>query len=165
MLITTTMLVASMAALPAPQAPVTSIDVDATAIAVVRGDYGTGQERRDRLGADYDAVQARVNQILAGYTVDYVDAASEPTETVPAPTESVTVTPQSYTVDDIYNLAMSIPQCAYEDGSDTDMCYWHDSNTGNAAPSIDIIYMPDGYGYQVTDDTSVSVFQRNTWGE
>lgn len=32
--------------------------------AVIRGDYGNGEERRLRLGSLYDAVQARVNEIL-----------------------------------------------------------------------------------------------------
>ena len=40
--------------------------VDALANAVIRGDYGVGEERRARLGANYDAVQNRVNQILLG---------------------------------------------------------------------------------------------------
>lgn len=31
---------------------------------VIHGDYGNNPMRHDRLGADYDAVQARVNQIL-----------------------------------------------------------------------------------------------------
>ena len=42
------------------------VDIDALANAVIRGDYGVGEERRARLGANYDAVQARVNQILLG---------------------------------------------------------------------------------------------------
>lgn len=39
-------------------------DIDALARAVIRGDYGNGDERRRRLGSLYDAVQARVNEIL-----------------------------------------------------------------------------------------------------
>lgn len=39
-------------------------DIDALARAVIRGDYGNGAERKRRLGALYDAVQARVNEIL-----------------------------------------------------------------------------------------------------
>lgn len=34
------------------------------AYAVIRGDYGNGQERKDRLGDLYDIVQKRVNEIL-----------------------------------------------------------------------------------------------------
>ena len=53
-----------------PSAPAASsapsVDIDALARAVIRGDYGVGDERRVRLGANYDAVQARVNQILLG---------------------------------------------------------------------------------------------------
>lgn len=39
-------------------------DIDALARAVIRGDYGNGEERKRRLGSLYDAVQARVNEIL-----------------------------------------------------------------------------------------------------
>ena len=49
----------------APAAPSTSaVDIDALARAVIRGDYGVGDERRAKLGANYDAVQARVNEML-----------------------------------------------------------------------------------------------------
>ena len=40
-------------------------DIDALARAVIRGEYGNGKERRLRLGSLYDAVQARVNEILS----------------------------------------------------------------------------------------------------
>ena len=40
-------------------------DVDALARAVIRGEYGNGAERKRRLGSLYDAVQARVNEILS----------------------------------------------------------------------------------------------------
>ena len=40
-------------------------DVDALARAVIRGEYGNGEERRRRLGSLYGAVQARVNEILS----------------------------------------------------------------------------------------------------
>ena len=39
-------------------------DIDALARAVIRGEYGNGEERKSRLGSLYDAVQARVNEIL-----------------------------------------------------------------------------------------------------
>ena len=39
-------------------------NIDALARAVIRGDYGNGEERKRRLGSLYDAVQARVNEIL-----------------------------------------------------------------------------------------------------
>jgi len=41
------------------------VDIDALALAVINGDYGNGQERRDRLGDLYSVVQARVNEMLA----------------------------------------------------------------------------------------------------
>lgn len=45
---------------PAPAAP----SIDSLAQAVIRGEYGVGDERRRRLGNNYAAVQARVNEIL-----------------------------------------------------------------------------------------------------
>lgn len=50
-------------------------DIDALARAVIRGEYGVGNERKQRLGDKYDAVQARVNAILNG-TAD-TDTSSE----------------------------------------------------------------------------------------
>lgn len=49
-------------------APAPAKSVDELAQEVIRGDWGNGQERKDRLtaaGYDYNAVQARVNEILA----------------------------------------------------------------------------------------------------
>ena len=42
-----------------------SSDIDALARAVIRGDFGNGEERRRRLGARYESVQRRVNQLLS----------------------------------------------------------------------------------------------------
>lgn len=42
-----------------------AMDVDALARAVIRGDYGNGEERRRRLGSNYAAVQKRVNELLS----------------------------------------------------------------------------------------------------
>lgn len=62
----------------APQTPVTPentltnstantgnipIDVDAEAMRVIRGDYGIGQERKDKLGIKYQTIQNRVNEL------------------------------------------------------------------------------------------------------
>ena len=41
------------------------VEVDALARAVIRGDYGNGEERKRRLGSSYAAVQRRVNEILS----------------------------------------------------------------------------------------------------
>ena len=49
---------------PAPAAP----NIDALADAVIRGEYGNGEERRRKLGNFYDQVQARVNAKLTGHT-------------------------------------------------------------------------------------------------
>lgn len=46
----------------------TNTSVESMAQAVIRGDYGVGDDRRRRLGNNYAAVQARVNQLL-GITV------------------------------------------------------------------------------------------------
>ena len=50
------------AAKPAPATP----NIDALADAVICGEYGNGDERKRRLGTNYAAVQARVNEKLAG---------------------------------------------------------------------------------------------------
>lgn len=42
----------------------TTIDLNALATAVIRGEYGNGQDRRARLGANYDRVMAIVNARL-----------------------------------------------------------------------------------------------------
>lgn len=39
------------------------IDVDAEAMRVIRGDYGIGQERKDKLGIKYQTIQNRVNEL------------------------------------------------------------------------------------------------------
>ena len=41
------------------------VDIDALARAVINGDYGNGEERKQRLGANYAAVQRRVNEMLS----------------------------------------------------------------------------------------------------
>jgi len=61
---------------PTPVQPTKSIDELANE--VIRGDWGNGQDRKDRLtnaGYDYNAVQNRVNEILAGNqpSVDILD--------------------------------------------------------------------------------------------
>ena len=55
---------AGSAPAPAPAAP--AVDINALAEAVLRGEYGNGDDRRNRLGANYDAVQALVNRKLQG---------------------------------------------------------------------------------------------------
>ena len=40
-----------------------SNDIEAEAIKVIRGDYGLGQERKDKLGAKYQIIQSRVNEL------------------------------------------------------------------------------------------------------
>ena len=43
-----------------------SQSIEELAKAVIRGEYGNGQERKNRLGNLYNEVQARVNEILRG---------------------------------------------------------------------------------------------------
>lgn len=43
--------------------PVISNDVEAEAMKVIRGDYGVGQERKDKLGNKYQSIQSRVNEL------------------------------------------------------------------------------------------------------
>lgn len=40
-----------------------SNDIETEALKVIRGDYGIGQERKDRLGNKYQTIQNRVNQL------------------------------------------------------------------------------------------------------
>ena len=42
----------------------TSTNIDELAKAAIRGDYGNGEERKQKLGSLYEQVQARVNEIL-----------------------------------------------------------------------------------------------------
>ena len=42
----------------------TNIDIEQIARAVIRGEYGNGQERKEKLGNLYNEVQKRVNEIL-----------------------------------------------------------------------------------------------------
>ena len=37
--------------------------IEAKALQVIRGDFGNGQERKDRLGADYAEIQSKVNDM------------------------------------------------------------------------------------------------------
>lgn len=40
-----------------------SNDVETEAMKVIRGDYGVGQERKDKLGTKYQTIQSRVNEL------------------------------------------------------------------------------------------------------
>ena len=42
---------------------VVSNDVEAEALKVIRGDYGIGQERKNKLGNQYESIQRRVNEL------------------------------------------------------------------------------------------------------
>lgn len=43
--------------------PSVSNDVEAEAMKVIRGDYGIGQERKDKLGSKYQTIQSRANEL------------------------------------------------------------------------------------------------------
>lgn len=47
----------------AAQSAAVSSDIEAEAMKVIRGAYGAGQERKDKLGAQYQTIQNRVNQL------------------------------------------------------------------------------------------------------
>lgn len=52
---------------PAPSpAPIAGVDVERLAQEVIDGKHGNGEARKKALGANYTAVQARVNEILTG---------------------------------------------------------------------------------------------------
>lgn len=52
----------SPVAMPATTATISN-DIEAEAFKVIRGDYGVGQERKERLGSQYQAIQKRVNEL------------------------------------------------------------------------------------------------------
>lgn len=54
------------AATPAATSAAAAPNLEALATAVIRGDYGNGEERKRRLGVNYSAVQAIVNARLGG---------------------------------------------------------------------------------------------------
>lgn len=56
----------SISSAPAHAAPSPTSDLDRLADAVIRGEYGNGEERKRRLGANYAAVQECVNEKFAG---------------------------------------------------------------------------------------------------
>lgn len=45
-----------------------TVDIDKLAQDVIAGKYGSGAERKAKLGSQYDAVQKRVNELLSGKT-------------------------------------------------------------------------------------------------
>lgn len=51
---------------PSTRTETTTTDLNALASAVIRGEYGNGQDRRARLGGNYDRVMAIVNARLGG---------------------------------------------------------------------------------------------------
>lgn len=62
----------------------TEVDIDELANAVIRGDYGNGEERKEKLGNLYDIVQDRVNTIMGETTSTKY---TTPVEDNSAPTE------------------------------------------------------------------------------
>lgn len=48
---------------PKEKASFSSNTLDEKAKSVIRGNFGNGQERKDKLGAEYNAIQARVNEM------------------------------------------------------------------------------------------------------
>lgn len=148
-----------LVAIPVPDSePVSEpepVDVDALAAAVIRGEYGVGDERRAALGANYDAVQARVNELvpIAAPVVAPVQAA--PVESAP-----VQSAPQSYTFDQLYNLATDLPYCQSADGAGSGSCYYHSGSGEVNDSNTDIVYV-DGYGYRADEATgTVTAFPR-----
>lgn len=54
---------ATNSAVPEKSSSITPTDVETEALKVVRGDYGNGAERKNRLGDRYNAIQKRVNEL------------------------------------------------------------------------------------------------------
>ena len=76
----------------APEQPAPAKSVDEVAREVIRGEWGNGSDRRQRLeaaGYDYDTVQDCVNAILTGDEPEQ-PAPAEPTEPAPEPEQPAT---------------------------------------------------------------------------
>lgn len=77
--------------------------VDEVAREVIRGEWGNGSDRRQRLeaaGYDYDAVQDRVNELL-----NSKEEPEQPAESTPAePTEPTPTEPEQPTTDKLYRV-------------------------------------------------------------
>lgn len=83
----------------APEQPAPAKSVDEVAREVIRGEWGNGSDRRQRLeaaGYDYNAVQDRVNAILNG---------DKPERPIPAePVEPTPTEPEQPTTDKLYRV-------------------------------------------------------------
>lgn len=76
----------------APEQPAPAKSVDEVAREVIRGEWGNGSDRRQRLeaaGYDYDTVQDRVNAILTGDEPEQ-PTPTEPVEPAPEPEQPAT---------------------------------------------------------------------------
>lgn len=136
------------------------VDIDALAAAVIRGEYGDGEARRAALGDNYDAVQARVNELVpVAAPVQAAPVVTQPVQSAPA--QSVPqAAPQSYTFDQIYNLATDLPSCQSADGAGSGSCYYHSGSGEIGDDNTDIVYI-DGYGYSADEATgTVTAFPR-----
>lgn len=110
---------------PEPAGDPEPVDIDALANAVIHGDYGVGEERRAALGDNYNAVQARVNEL-----VPVVVPEPEPVQVTPV----APVKPAAPASDDI-------PACINEDGSgQAGMCVWDAQTMGNHQGSGVFVY-------------------------
>lgn len=101
------------------------VDIDALAAAVIRGEYGDGEARVAAFGENYDAVQARVNEL-----VPIVVPEPEPVQMTPvAPVQPAAPAPED------------IPACINEDGSgQAGMCVWDSQTMGNRQGSGVFVY-------------------------
>ena len=85
----------------APEQAAPAKTVDEVAREVIRGEWGNGSDRRQRLenaGYDYDAVQERVNAILTG------NESKQPAEPAPAEPTEPTLDPEQPATDKLYRV-------------------------------------------------------------
>ncbi|KAA8829322.1 lysozyme [Bifidobacterium tissieri] len=153
------------------------VDVDTLAQAVLRGEYGDGDERRTRLGRDYAAVQERVNELMpkvveAPKTVEVSAAPQQRRQSAkPQPKRQAAPKQQMSTpkpsapqqqksdVDVLADTMAKADQCTFEDGSGQESCVWHGNNS--AGNRVDIYYGTDGNAYKLTDGQGLEVSPRN----
>ena len=98
-----------------------------TVQATIRGDYGNGIERVQRLGAQYDDIQQAINKLYANTPQDTPTPQAAPQA---KPQDTPQATPQD-TPQDTPAWHDGLPACTEEDGSGQTSCYWDAQARGN----------------------------------
>lgn len=91
-----------------------SDDIDALALEVIRGNFGNGQIRKDLLGENYQAIQDKVNQLMKALKVNQMSISKTSSETekkgsdalekASAKVEKVTVASKGIDIDQVQSV-------------------------------------------------------------